>query len=142
VEGVSSAVKYGRLIGGVLSTFFTLTRESFYRLKLGQPDRRHCVTAEIATHGDFSALPEAALVRLYLDRAMNNIGGPPDYTRKNVGMSGQKYRTFINNLVGFTEDARYLEVGCWRESTPTAALYGNIAANCVAVNPEEILSLR
>jgi hypothetical protein len=43
-------------------------------------------------------------------------------------MSGQKYRTFINNLVGAHPDPRYLEIGSWLGSTATAALCGNAAA--------------
>jgi hypothetical protein len=47
-------------------------------------------------------------------------------------MSGQKYRTFINNLVGSHPDARYLEIGSWTGSTATAALYGNsVRAVCI-----------
>lgn len=42
-----------------------------------------------------------------------------------VGMSGQLYRYFINNLIEDLPDARYLEVGCWAGSTMCSAIYGN-----------------
>jgi hypothetical protein len=41
------------------------------------------------------------------------------------GMSGKKYRYMINNLVGATPDARYLEIGSWKGSTACSAIYGN-----------------
>ena len=48
------------------------------------------------------------------------------------GMSGKKYRYLINNLISFTSNARYLEIGCWAGSTVCSALYGNQAkAVCI-----------
>jgi hypothetical protein len=41
------------------------------------------------------------------------------------GMSGRKYRMFIDNLVGMTGDPRYLEIGVWQGSTLCAAIYRN-----------------
>jgi hypothetical protein len=41
------------------------------------------------------------------------------------GMSGNKYRLFINNLIGSMPDARYLEVGVWQGSTLCSAIYKN-----------------
>jgi hypothetical protein len=67
-----------------------------------------------------------------LNRAVANIGGPPDFVRAIEGMSGQKYRTFINNFIGSHPDARYLEIGSWRGSTAAAALNGNsVKAICI-----------
>ena len=120
------------MISTVLRRADAFTREPFYRLKLGQLDRSQHITPEISIHGDFSAFPESLSVRQSLDRAIDNIGGPPDYIRQIEGMSGQKYRTFINTLVGLTKDARYLEVGSWRGSTAASALYGNqVKALCI-----------
>lgn len=42
-----------------------------------------------------------------------------------TGMSGLKNRHFLNNIVKFTPNARYLEIGCWRGSTTVSALYKN-----------------
>ena len=48
------------------------------------------------------------------------------------GMSGQKYRSFINHLVGSTLHPRYLEIGSWAGSTAAAALHGNpVHALCI-----------
>ena len=48
------------------------------------------------------------------------------------GMSGKKYRYFINNFVSLTDNPRYLEIGSWTGSTVCSALYGNTAkAVCI-----------
>jgi hypothetical protein len=41
------------------------------------------------------------------------------------GMSGRRYRMFINHLVSSTADARYMEVGSWTGSTLCSAINGN-----------------
>jgi len=41
------------------------------------------------------------------------------------GMSGKKYRYFINNLVRIVDNPRYLEIGSWAGSTLCSAIYGN-----------------
>jgi len=41
------------------------------------------------------------------------------------GMSGKKYRMFINNLISSLDDARYLEIGVWAGSTLCSAIFGN-----------------
>jgi hypothetical protein len=56
----------------------------------------------------------------------------PDWIRYMPGMSGKKYRYFINNLVGQVDNARYLETGTWAGSTACSALYGNkVKATCI-----------
>ena len=48
------------------------------------------------------------------------------------GMSGKKYRRFINNLMEVIPDPRYLEIGAWQGSTLCSAIFGNeITATCV-----------
>ena len=39
-----------------------------------------------------------------------------------VGMSGRKYRHFINNLIRGLRDPNYLEIGCWMGSTLCSAV--------------------
>ena len=41
------------------------------------------------------------------------------------GMSGRKYRLFINNLIKTIPNPRYLEVGSWAGSTLCSAINGN-----------------
>ena len=107
-------------------------RETFYRRVLGQP-YFHCRALPcISVRGDFSTLPDSVLLKQSFDRAVANIGGPADFVRAIDGMSGQKYRTFINNFVGSHANARYLEIGSWQGSTAAAALCGNsVKALCI-----------
>jgi hypothetical protein len=56
---------------------------------------------------------------------MNGDDGLPAFVRQLEGMSGQRYRSFINSLIKRHPDARYLEVGSWAGSTAMSAMYGN-----------------
>jgi hypothetical protein len=48
------------------------------------------------------------------------------------GMSGQKYRSLINNLVEDMPTPSYLEIGSWAGSTAAAAIYKNrVRALCI-----------
>lgn len=56
----------------------------------------------------------------------------PDWILNLHGMSGKRYRIFINNLISEISDARYLEIGSWTGSTACSALYGNkVYALCI-----------
>lgn len=56
----------------------------------------------------------------------------PEEVRYMDGMSGKKYRYFINNLVDDVEDARYLEIGSWAGSTACSAIWQNkVKATCI-----------
>lgn len=72
------------------------------------------------------------LVPAALSKAIANESKLSDEIRSIEGMSGQKYRSFINNLISSLSDARYLEVGSWAGSTATAALYQNsVKCTCI-----------
>jgi len=49
----------------------------------------------------------------------------PDWLRYMYGMSGKKYRYFINNFISSLDDVRYLEVGSWSGSTACSAMINN-----------------
>lgn len=71
----------------------------------------------------------ADLIELALSKDDTKL---PDWILEMDGMSGKKYRHFINNLISNIEDSRYLEVGCWKGSTSCAAIYGNnVKAYCI-----------
>jgi len=56
----------------------------------------------------------------------------PDWIINMTGMSGKKYRYFINNLIGSINDPKYLEVGSWSGSTACSAMWGNsLSAICI-----------
>ena len=50
------------------------------------------------------------------------------------GMSGRRYRTFINSLVGGLPGCRYLEVGSWAGSTVCAAIARNPSSTAVCID--------
>jgi hypothetical protein len=99
---------------------------------LGHLPPRSTTLPAISTAGNFASPLASRMVRRALDRALADAGGPPDWVRAIDGMSGQKYRTFISELVKSLPDARYLEVGSYVGSTAAAALAGNdVTAVCV-----------
>ena len=69
--------------------------------------------------------PLVAKVEAALKAALVNNGKVPAELLGLEGMSGQKYRLFINNLIGSIESASYLEVGVWMGSTLCSAIHGN-----------------
>jgi hypothetical protein len=73
--------------------------------------------------------PSKQFSRLVKESLNNAIIGNGKLTENDVlaldGMSGSKYRIFINNLIGSMSDARYLEIGVWQGSTLCAAIYKN-----------------
>src|SRR4029079_19724167 len=95
-------------------------RENFYRWSLRQTYSRCRELPCISLRGDFSTLPESLLLRNSLSVAIVNNDNLPDFVRQIEGMSGQKYRTFINRFVKSHLDARYLGIGSWQGSTAAA----------------------
>ena len=64
-------------------------------------------------------------VRTAFQQALAGEGKLDEAVLSLNGMSGRKYRLFINNLIGFLSDARYLEVGVWAGSTLCSAIDKN-----------------
>jgi FkbM family methyltransferase len=60
-----------------------------------------------------------------LNLSLNDDTKLPDWILKLQGMSGKKYRMFINNLIHSIDNPRYLEIGCWKGSTFCSAIYSN-----------------
>jgi len=67
----------------------------------------------------------AKLIKNAFDRAVQEETKLPSWILGLYGMSGKRYRIFINNLIESVQDARYLEVGSWSGSTACSAVYGN-----------------
>ncbi len=60
------------------------------------------------------------------------IGKLPESIKTMDGMSGVKFREFLNDLIEDTPDARYLEIGSWKGSTACSAMFGNkIKMTCI-----------
>lgn len=86
----------------------------------------------ISFEGDRNATDLARSVGKAFDSALQLSHNLPEWIVEMEGMSGRKYRYFINNLINQISDARYLEIGSWAGSTACSAIYGNaLTATCV-----------
>ena len=82
--------------------------------------------------GDFTTSRLGMALRTALFDALALKTKLPRWLKVMPGMSGRKYRYFVNNLVGLIPDARYLEIGSWTGSTACAAIFGNrVTATCI-----------
>ena len=81
----------------------------------------------IKLSGNFraSSLCETLYKSFFDTLALDHLLPTPILTM--VGMSGQRYRMFINNLVRSIHNPRYLEIGSWQGSTACSAMWGNSA---------------
>src|SRR5215475_7884523 len=68
-------------------------------------------------------LPKA--VANAFDKAVTNFEHPGPAFLDLEGMSGRRYRLFINTLMRLIPNPRYLEVGVWAGSTLCSAIAGN-----------------
>jgi hypothetical protein len=132
---LSTAASKGRLFSGAyrnLREFSAPAREAYYRWSFGLSRHSGRTAPAITMSGDFRANPLSASLKQAFDRAIAGDGKLPQFVRDIEGMSGQRYRTFINNLIGSQPDARYLEVGSWGGSTAASAICGNkVKAVCI-----------
>lgn len=59
------------------------------------------------------------------EKCLNYESKLPSWIMELEGMSGKKYRHFINNVINLVPNCKYLEIGCWKGSTLCSALYDN-----------------
>jgi hypothetical protein len=131
VRRAVEASRDGRLVSGVARRLRRLTGEPLLRWRLGVPNASEFANPTIITSGDFSSR-EAHAVKASLQAAIDGKAKLPPDVRAIKGMSGQRYRTFINTLLETLDRSRYLEIGSWLGSTAAAAIYGNrVQALCV-----------
>jgi len=76
-------------------------------------------SATVETTALTAALSEA------FEHALGEAAPLPPLVTGMEGMSGQRYRRFINRLIASLPRAAYLEVGSWTGSTLCAAVHGN-----------------
>jgi hypothetical protein len=90
-------------------------------------------SAALISVRSYSVSAQADVMMASFGRALAGQSKLTPTIRDIKGMSGQKYRSFINNLVeSYDGSVRYLEVGSWAGSTATAALFGNkVKALCI-----------
>ena len=86
----------------------------------------------ISINGDFEKNSYSKNLKLSFFQALAMNTKLSDEIKFMPGMSGKKYRYFINNFVSQTDNPRYLEIGSWTGSTVCSALYGNaVKAVCI-----------
>jgi hypothetical protein len=124
IDRIRLAIRDGHVMSGVRKRCFAfnnILRERKLRVQI-------VPMPVVCRNGDFNASDDALLVKQSFDRALNDESSLPSEIRGIDGMSGQRYRAFVNNLVSLCPNPRYLEVGSWAGSTATAALSGNHAS--------------
>lgn len=88
--------------------------------------------SSVKLHGSRDASPLAATLSRAFGRALAGDVELPAAVRSLEGMSGQGFRSLLNQVVGAVDGARYLEVGSWKGSTVAAATAGNgCRATCI-----------
>lgn len=125
IDTIALAIKERRLISGLQRRLrLDPLREWTLRAALRQRPEPVGELPAIHFHGTFSESRECVALKDSFDKAQRGTCGLPEGIR-GIEVCGQKYRSFVNNLVGGYPDPRYLEIGSWGGSTATAALYGN-----------------
>lgn len=93
----------------------TLLQQTFHRMR-----------------GDFKSQELAQFIKKAYDMALSLEHKLSTELLKTEGMSGRKYRYFINNLISLINNPRYLEVGSWKGSTACAAMWqNNLKITCI-----------
>lgn len=74
----------------------------------------------------------AKLIKNAYEKALTEKSNLPNWILTLNGMSGKRYRHFVNNLIATVPNARYLEIGSWKGSTALSAIYGNkVSSVCI-----------
>jgi Methyltransferase domain len=103
------AAREGRLMAGISRHLTAGARELYWRARTRRSPH------------------QADILKQAIAEARGHIPDRPSLQVRQIeGMSGQRYRTFINAYMRLLGDnARYLEVGSWKGSTLASAIEGN-----------------
>lgn len=77
------------------------------------------------------------IIKTSYEKSLKYKSKLPNWVLDLEGMSGKKYRHFINNLCSSIENCRYLEIGCWKGSTSCSASFDNDINSFIIDNWEE-----
>ena len=131
IRRVVDAYRDGRLVSGIARRLWGEPGEPALRDSLGLPNASDFENPTIITSGDFFS-KEARAVKASLQAAIDGKSKLPPSVCNITGMSGQRYRTFINTLLETLDRSRYLEIGSWLGSTAASAIYANrVQALCI-----------
>src|SRR5262249_28789202 len=95
-------------------------RERWLRRVLNRRYRSQPGFPAVACHGNPADSEESAVLKSCFASALSKSTRLPPEICTIQDMSGQKYRSFINQLLASIPHPRYLEVGSWAGSTATA----------------------
>ena len=79
----------------------------------------------ILLKGDFDKDAYSKNIKSAFNMALAIDTKIPNWIKLMPGMTGKKYRYFVNNLLSLIEDPRYLEIGSWSGSSVCAAMFNN-----------------
>ena len=79
----------------------------------------------ILFEGDFDNNQHSREIKSAFNKSLAIDTKIPSWIKFMSGMTGKKYRYFINNLLSSINNPRYLEIGSWSGSSVCAAMYGN-----------------
>jgi len=79
----------------------------------------------ILFEGDFDNNQYSREIKSAFNKSLAIDTKIPSWIKFMSGMTGKKYRYFINNLLSSINNPRYLEIGSWSGSSVCAAMYGN-----------------
>ena len=86
----------------------------------------------ILLKGDFDKDAYSKNIKSAFNMALAINTKIPNWIKLLPGMTGKKYRYFVNNLLSLIEDPRYLEIGSWSGSSVCAAMFNNkLKCTCV-----------
>jgi hypothetical protein len=137
VSRLASALREGRVLSGARRRArqygdFLGWREPWLRLILDLRCWSQPPFPAVCYHGNVAASKESGVLKSCLASALVEPSRLPAEISNIHGMSGQRYRSFINHLLASIPHPRYLEIGSWAGSTAAAALYGNrVRAVCI-----------
>lgn len=113
-------MREGRLLGGAKRRIIEFAASKAER----KNDRLHAFPPVLTLCGDAQGALATAVSNAFL-RANLGDSKLSAEVRAIRGMSGQKYRSTINNIIESVREPRYLEIGSWAGSTAASAIFGN-----------------
>ena len=91
--------------------------------------RNHDIKINIDKFGESEYIK---IIEKSFEDSIKNKSNLPEWILNMEGMSGISYRCFINNLIKYLNNSKYLEVGCWKGSTTCSAIFGNeVKSYCI-----------
>src|SRR5687768_6051302 len=108
VQRTIRATREGRLLSVIGRRIYVPFQERLLRNRIGLSPKKGKLPVAETRSGDFSTHNARLLEAAF--RLASNHYNLPDEVRAIEGMSGQRYRSFINSLIRTIDRPRYLEI--------------------------------